>query len=80
MLITAINKAGLVTLTHTPSSMNFLSKVLRRLAHERSYLLLLVGYPQNSVYVPDIYQKDLKKVSDFIYGLNKIKFNFNNIE
>jgi len=65
MLITAIHKAGLVTLTHTPSPMNFLSKVLKRPANERPCLLLPVGYPQNPVYVPDIHRKDLKKVSDF---------------
>ena len=35
MLITAIHKAGLVTLTHTPSPMNFLSKVLK---HHNNYL------------------------------------------
>lgn len=65
MLITAIHKAGLVTLTHPPSPMNFLSKVLKRPANERPYLLLPVGYPQNPVYVPNIHRKDLKKVSDF---------------
>ncbi len=43
-LISAIHAAGLVTLTHTPSPMNFLSKVLDRPAHERPFLLLPVGY------------------------------------
>jgi len=65
MLITAIHKAGLVTLTHTPSPMNFLSKVLKRPANERPYLLLPVGYPQNPVYVPDIHRKKIEEVSDF---------------
>lgn len=65
MLIMAIHKAGLVTLTHTPSPMNFLSKVLKRPANERPYLLLPVGYPQNPVYVPDIHRKKIEEVSDF---------------
>lgn len=65
MLITAIHKAGLVTLTHTPSPMNFLSKVLKRPANERPYLLLPVGYPQNPVFVPDIHRKKIEEVSGF---------------
>ncbi|MDH5610805.1 MAG: nitroreductase family protein, partial [Cyclobacteriaceae bacterium] len=45
LLITAIHHAGLVTLTHTPSPMNFLSDILRRPSNERPFLLLPVGYP-----------------------------------
>ena len=44
MLITAIHDAGLVTLTHTPSPMNFLQKILDRPDNERAFLLLPVGY------------------------------------
>lgn len=47
MLITAIHNAGLVTLTHTPSPMNFLSRILKRPSNERAFLLLPVGYPKN---------------------------------
>ena len=43
MLITAIHNAGLVTLTHTPSPMKFLSKILDRPENERPFLLLPVG-------------------------------------
>ncbi len=57
MLIAAIHHAGLVTLTHTPSPMGFLSKVLRRPAHERPYLLLPVGYPSEDCTVPNIQRK-----------------------
>jgi len=46
MLITAIHNAGLVTLTHTPSPMNFLAKLLNRPNNERAFLLLPVGYPK----------------------------------
>jgi iodotyrosine deiodinase len=56
-LITAIHMAGLVTLTHTPSPMNFLQDILERPDNERPYLLLPVGYPQDSVQVPNIERK-----------------------
>lgn len=45
MLITAIHLAGLVSLTHTPSPMEFLNTVLNRPKHEKAFLLLVVGYP-----------------------------------
>ncbi len=64
-LIAAIHKAGLVTLTHTPSPMNFLSEILERPKNERPFLLLPVGYPAEEVYVPKIERKDLEKVSVF---------------
>ena len=65
MLITAIHKAGLVTLTHTPSPMHFLTQLLDRPSNERAFLLLPVGYPKDPVYVPDIQRKPLSKVSQF---------------
>ncbi len=45
MLIAALHHAGLATLTHTPSPMAFLNEILDRPAHERPFLLLVVGYP-----------------------------------
>jgi len=65
MLISAIHHAGLVTLTHTPSPMNFLTDVLERPVNERAFLLLPVGYPENPCYVPDIERKGLSEVSEF---------------
>jgi len=62
MLITALHMAGLVTLTHTPSPMGFLSKVLNRPAHERPYLLLPVGFPAAECPVPDIKRKPLGEI------------------
>lgn len=62
MLITAIHHAGLVTLTHTPSPMGFLSKVLGRPEHERPYLLLPVGFPAEGCVVPDIQRKALEQI------------------
>ena len=65
MLITAIHNAGLVTLTHTPSPMNFLTKVLERPSNERAYLLLPVGFAKQPAYVPDIQRKQLPEIARF---------------
>jgi len=66
LLITALHQAGLATLTHTPSPMNFLSKILGRPANERPYLLLVVGYPEENAEVPVITKKDLKEIASFV--------------
>ncbi len=64
-LIAAIHEAGLVTLTHTPSPMNFLKSILKRPDNERPFLLLPVGYAADEVYVPDIQRKGLEDVAIF---------------
>lgn len=58
-LIAALHHAGLATLTHTPSPMGFLNELLDRPAHERPYLLLVVGYPAEDARVPAITKKPL---------------------
>ena len=63
MLITALHNIGLVTLTHTPSPMNFLTKILKRPAGERPFLLLVVGHPAQGVKVPDIDKKELTDIA-----------------
>lgn len=59
-LIAAIHQAGLATVTHTPSPMNFLSEVLGRPKNEKPFLLLPVGYAKEETYVPDIERKNSK--------------------
>jgi iodotyrosine deiodinase len=66
ILLTAIHNAGLVALTHTPSPMNFLSKVLNRPENEKPFLLIPVGYPADKVMVPDISRKSLAEIAVFI--------------
>ena len=61
-LLAALHHAGLAALTHTPSPMAFLSKVLDRPSNERAYLLLVVGYPGDDVRVPDISKKPLDDI------------------
>ncbi len=58
MLITALHRAGLATLTHTPSPMKFLNEILGRPKNERPFLLLVVGYPADNARVPDIKRKE----------------------
>ena len=65
MLIAAIHNAGLVTLTHTPSPMKFLTKILDRPSNERAFLLLPIGFPKQPAYVPDIHRKPLEDISVF---------------
>ena len=64
-LISAIHDAGLVTLTHTPSPMGFLHKILERPENERPFLLLPVGYEADEVYVPNNRRKSLEEVAVF---------------
>lgn len=61
-LLTAIHDAGLVALTHTPSPMNFLSKILQRPENEKPYLLIPIGYPAEECWVPDIKRKELSEI------------------
>ena len=56
-LLTAIHNAGLVALTHTPSPMGFLEKILKRPKNERAFLLIPVGYPKAGTKVPVLKKK-----------------------
>ncbi len=60
MLVTALHHAGLATLTHTPSPMDFLNDLLGRPANERPFLILVTGYPAEDARVPDISRKPLE--------------------
>ena len=62
-LITALHLSGLATLTHTPSPMKFLNKILNRPLNESAYLIIAVGYPENNTTVPVISKK---KISEFL--------------
>ncbi len=64
-LIAALHHAGLASLTHTPSPMNFLNDILKRPQHERPFLLLVVGYPAENTTVPNITRKSLQEIATF---------------
>lgn len=62
MLLAAAHMSGLATLTHTPSPMNFLAKLLKRPENERAYLLIPMGFPSENCEVPAIQRKSLAQV------------------
>jgi iodotyrosine deiodinase len=66
LLVTAVHSGGLVALTHTPSPMGFLNKILGRPSHEKPFVLLVVGHPADDARVPDISRKDLSEISSFV--------------
>ncbi|MEO6061230.1 MAG: nitroreductase family protein [Thermoflexales bacterium] len=65
ILITGLHQAGLATLTHTPSPMAFLNRILKRPENERPFLLLVTGLPSADCVVPDIGKKPLEEIATF---------------
>lgn len=61
-LLAALHWMGLATLTHTPSPMGFLARILNRPPNERAHLLIPVGFPASDSHVPDIQKKALKEI------------------
>ena len=66
ILLTAIHRAGLVALTHTPSPMGFLEKICKRPPNERAFLLIPVGYPAVNAKVPDLKKKQFSEYAEII--------------
>lgn len=65
-LIAALHRAGLATLTHTPSPMGFLNELLGRPENERPFLLLVVGLPAPDARVPDLEKKPLAEIASWV--------------
>ncbi|GGO71057.1 nitroreductase family protein [Bowmanella pacifica] len=68
-LIQALHQAGLVTLTHTPKPMSFLTEICQRNPdNERPYMLLIAGYPAEDATVPEhaLVKKDLREIATFL--------------
>lgn len=68
LLIAALHRAGLATLTHTPAPMAFLRELCGRPASERPYVILPVGYPAKDCTVPDLQRKPLAEIAGFVEG------------
>tara|TARA_R110002073_G_scaffold214586_1_gene374951 strand:- start:353 stop:1024 length:672 start_codon:yes stop_codon:yes gene_type:complete len=68
MLLTALHRSGLVTLTHTPNPMTFMSELCGRPKDEKPYMLIVAGYPAEGATVPEhaLIKKSLSDISDFI--------------
>jgi iodotyrosine deiodinase len=62
-LVLAIHNAGLVSVTHTPSPMHFLQKILNRPMNERPFVLIPVGYPSENVTVPKLGRKRIDEIA-----------------
>jgi len=66
MLIAALHRAGLSTLTHTPSPMGFLNDILEQPRNQMPYLLLVVGHPSEECRVPDIQRLPFEAYARFV--------------
>ncbi len=62
ILLAALHTAGLATLTHTPSPMNFLREQLGRPVNEKAFVLIPIGYPTEDCVVPRITKKSLAEI------------------
>ena len=66
VLITALCRAGLVSLPYTPSPMGFLREILPCPKGARPLLILVTGLPANEATVPDIGKKSLEEIATFV--------------
>src|ERR687885_2349170 len=62
-LLASLHAAGLATLTHSPSPMGFLSRILGRPENERPFILIPVGYPAEDAAVPDLERKPMDEIA-----------------
>jgi nitroreductase len=65
LLLAALHHAGLATLTHTPSPLGFLSRLLGRPANEKPVMLVVAGHPADDATVPAIERKPLEAIATF---------------
>jgi nitroreductase len=68
LFLAALQSMGLATLTHTPSPMGFLGRILERPTNEKPYILFPIGYPAEAATVPDLERKTLAEVALFNPG------------
>jgi len=66
LLITALHRAGLVSLPYTPSPMRFLNELVDCPEGARPMLILVTGYPAEGALVPDIGKKSLDEIVTFV--------------
>jgi nitroreductase len=62
-LLASLHAAGLATLTHSPSPMGFLTRILGRPENERPFILIPVGYPAEDAEVPSLTKKPLDEIA-----------------
>jgi nitroreductase len=65
-LLASLHAAGLATLTHSPSPMGFLTRILGRPQNERPFIVIPVGYPADDAEVPTLTKKPLDEIAERI--------------
>lgn len=67
-LLAGLHRAGLVTLTHTPSPMGFLGRICGRPATDKPYFLIVAGYPAQGATIPlhATRKKPLEEIATFL--------------
>lgn len=65
MLLAALHLSGVATLTHTPSPMRFLNRILDRPGDERPFMIVVAGYPEAGASVPAITKKPLGEITSY---------------
>jgi len=65
-LLAALHNAGLATLTHTPSPMEFLEYILNRPENEKAVLLIPVGYPADNAEVPILTKESFNRIATIV--------------
>lgn len=66
LLIAALHRAGLATLTHTPAPMGFLNEICGRPEQEKAMMIVVAGHPAPGCLVPRIGKKPLDEVAVFL--------------
>ena len=51
-MLAALHRAGLATLTHTPSPMGFLRNLCGRPASEKAVMVIVAGHPAPGAMIP----------------------------
>jgi iodotyrosine deiodinase len=65
-LLAALHHAGLASLTHTPSPMAFLRRLLGRPQNEKPVMLIVTGYPAPDATIPKLTRKPLAEIATFV--------------
>jgi iodotyrosine deiodinase len=67
-MLAALHEAGLVTLTHTPNPMKFLTEICERPADEKPFMLIVAGYPAEDATVPEhaLIKKSVGEISSWL--------------
>ena len=67
-LLAALHRAGLATLTHTPSPMGFLRELCGRPKSEKPVMVIVAGLPADGAVVPlhALRKKPLEQISSWL--------------